>query len=521
MFLSRITAVFISVSSLGLLTFLFLFLKFNAPGLTAFGLITAIAVIYGLIYTIASVRLVTRLWAKRSDPESRRVKPFFYSLSFLATAALLVIVFLDSTVFDYYQPVSIFDEVIAALGVAWGFLAIAMLFSALPRHRNDQAILKNTATVGLIAILGWPLMGSLNWVNNPQYNDKLSDVQDLFVGGVDGYAIYRIPGLLVVPAGSQLGNGEQLKSDLLIGVAEARRDAALDTGVIDLVTKVSKDGGKSWSQLNVVCTYEDNNKRGKCGNPTPAFDQETGIIHLAHNISNEARQHWPVMITSRDGGLTWSDREVLPFKDLIFGPGHGIQKQQNPAKGRLIIPGYLNQKVEGRANQAVVLFSDDHGNTWQTSEPLNTGDETAIAELADGRIYMNTRQHAALGRAPAPNGRWVSTSSDGGMNWLEAEKDLSLLTPVCQASVEGYGEKGLLFANPANTRARVNMTVRYSEDQGNSWKNSVTVYPGAAGYSDLGTLSNGDVAVLFENGVMSYSEKITIAMVPESLITPQ
>ncbi|ELU11586.1 hypothetical protein CAPTEDRAFT_201074 [Capitella teleta] len=375
--------------------------------------------------------------------------------------------------------------------------------------------------MALVAIFGWPLMATLGWINNPEYNEGLSDVQDLFVGGVDGYAIYRIPGLLVVPAGSQLSNGEQLTSDLLIGVAEARRDAALDTGVIDLVTKVSNDGGKTWGQLNVVCTYEENNKRGKCGNPTPAFDHETGIIHLAHNISNKARQHMPVMITSGDGGQTWSDREVLPFKGLIFGPGHGIQKQQSPAKGRLIIPGYLNQKVEGRANQAVVLFSDDHGNTWQTSEPLNTGDETAIAELADGRIYMNTRQHAALGRAPAPNGRWVSTSSDGGVNWLAAEKDLALHTPVCQGSVEQYGDAGLLFANPASTRARVNMTVRYSEDQGSSWKNSVTVYPGAAGYSDLGALSNGDVAVLFENGTMSYSEKITIAMVPESLISAQ
>ena len=64
---------------------------------------------------------------------------------------------------------------------------------------------------------------------------------DVFVGGKDGYACYRIPALL------SLGGGGRL---LLF--AEGRRDNCGDHGSVDIVVKSSSDGGASWGALSLV-----------------------------------------------------------------------------------------------------------------------------------------------------------------------------------------------------------------------------------------------------------------------------
>ncbi len=511
---SRTLAVMTTISTIGLLMFLVMFLLFNASGIEALAALTALAVIYGAVYGFTSLRVIKSLWTDRSEIEKKPSRSLPYFVAFTTVAALLVMVFLDSVLYDYFQPVSIFDEVIAALGVAWGFLAIVLVLSAFMVRKLSRLVAHRMAALAVVALAGWPLMATTEWINDPEYHPDLTVVNDVFVGGENGYAIYRIPGMLIIPAGSRLSSGEVLNSDRLLAIAEARRDGALDNGVIDLVLKISDDGGRSWNEQQVVCRYEVGDARGKCGNPTPVFEQTNGIVFLAHNISGIDGMT-PVMISSPDGGSSWSERIVLPYDDLIFGPGHGIQKSKAPAIGRIVVPGYQVQKG---GNRALVLLSDDLGQNWRKSELLNDGDESAVAELEDGSIYLSTRQHAALGRAPAPNGRWMSTSDNGGISWLDVKKDVALYTPVCQASVLEYGQKGLLFSNPAHTKARVNMTVRLSNDQGSSWDTSVSVYPGASGYSDLGALSNGDVAVLFENGRMSYSEKITLALLPEQML---
>lgn len=187
------------------------------------------------------------------------------------------------------------------------------------------------------------------------------------------------PALLVLPASSRLANGEVLDRDRLLAMAEARRDGALDTGVIDLVMKVSMDGGQTWQPQQVICRYQQEELRGKCGNATPVFDRTTGRVVLAYNTSgipapgNGVRPHSALVRSSEDGGITWSEALTIagPEDDLVLGPGHGIQKVAAPSVGRLIIPGYLPE-------QAVVVYSDDHGQSWQRGSGLNTGNETGV-----------------------------------------------------------------------------------------------------------------------------------------------
>jgi sialidase-1 len=516
MFVHKLVARLALITAPLMAIFVFFFVGRNAPGLAPLNVIAAAAAIYATLFAVSCLNL-SRVCREVLSAGASGVAPLHLRLILLLVAALVLYIFLDSTLLDYYQPVSLFDDVILALGVVWalsiGILLALALSSAWPREVGGAALVFSA-----VLLAGWPLAASLPLVNSPQVGEQVSLHKNVFVGGEDGYDVYRIPALLVLPAGSQLANGEVLHKDRLLAMAEARRDGALDTGVIDLVQKVSDDGGASWQTQQLICRHEQEGQRGKCGNATPVFDGITGKVILAYNLSGisakgntgeKKRSHSAVVTVSNDGGITWEKPVTIAeaAQNLVFGPGHGIQKRMPPHVGRLLIPGYAGAHAE-------VLFSDDHGESWQRSNPVNTGNETEVAELSDGRVYMTTRHRAPIGRPPKPNGRLYSISADGGQTWPDVERDTRLPTPVCQASVASYGrEGGLLFANPGHSNARVNMAIRYSPDDGTNWARDIPVYSGPAGYSVLGVQSNGSVALLYEGGVMSYSERISFARV--------
>jgi len=519
-------AILLGVITLSMISFISLFIAFNLPGLDA--KITIIAM--GIGYTIGLIYFalpLTRLLWNNANQDTNDGRVNLYRVLFLAVSAMLVYVFVSITVIDYYQAITIFDEVIIALATTWVLTILFLLLLCVGAQRLSAAALQKSTALVAVILAGIPVMASIEYINSPEPNRQLDYTVDVFKGGEDGYKTYRIPSLLVVPKGSTLANGRTLKSDLMLAIAEARRDAALDTGVIDLVLKTSIDQGQTWSPQQRICRHESEGKIGKCGNPTPVFDSVTGKIHLAHNLSGLKEGgpqskilHTAVIIVSGDGGETWGERKLIAENNLIFGPGHGIQKQLLPHAQRLLIPGYIHRKnATSNDNRALVIYSDDNGESWQSSSLLDTGDETEIAELQDGRLYLATRQHAKMGMAPKPNGRLWSVSSDGGTNWQKAQKDLSLKTPVCQSSVLRLDDKGgLLFANPAHEKTRVNMTINYSKNNGDNWSKQTQIYSGPSGYSNLGKLSNNKVAVIYENGTISYSEKISLSVVKDKIL---
>ncbi len=516
--LFKIGSIILSITVLSIIVFTGLFIGYNLSGISEKTITILIGSTYSISLIYLSFRIIPRLWLQKKTIYKSNYQNLC-RLLFSIASLVLIWVFVSITVTDYYQPVTIYDEVILALAVSWIssillFLIVTSVITYLGPYLLSQLI-----SFALLILMGIPLVASLEWINSPSPNRDADYTVDVFTGGEDGYKTYRIPSLLVIPKGSQLANNQTLNSDLIIAIAEARRDAALDSGVIDLVSKTSRDAGQTWSKQQVICQYEVDGERGKCGNPTPVYDQKTGQIHLAHNISKaDNKNHSAVIITSDDGGHNWSEPTVIAKDGLIFGPGHGIQKKLAPAPNRLIIPGYLHRKPNS-PNLAIVIYSDDQGVNWNRSEPLNTGDESEVAELENGSLYLTTRQHAAMGMAPKPNGRWWSLSDDGGSTWSQAEKDFQLKTPVCQSSILRMNNNGgLAFSNPFNEKSRVNMSIQYSPDNGNNWTNTTQVYMGPSGYSDLGKLSNNKTAVIYENGSMSYSEKISVSVLQDHIL---
>src|SRR5690606_13888679 len=105
--------------------------------------------------------------------------------------------------------------------------------------------------------------------------------------------------------------------------------------------------------------------------------------------------------------------------------------------------------------------------------------------------------------------RKVSFRDDGGMNWSDIKSDTTLIEPICQASILFTGKNKMLwFLNPASETARVNMTLKSSDDFGKTWKISKILYPGPSAYSDLTMINQNTLGCLYEAGIANPYESI-------------
>jgi sialidase-1 len=333
--------------------------------------------------------------------------------------------------------------------------------------------------------------------------------QELFGSGRDGYHAYRIPSLITTSKGT------------VLAFAEGRKHGSGDSGDIDLVMRRSEDGGGTWQPMRVILDDGSNT----VGNPCPVVDCDTGVIWLplTRNLgtdtereildgtSSGSREVWITMST--DDGLTWSEPVNITrtTKDprwtwYATGPGCGIQLRS----GRLLIP-CDHAVMESKQFHSHVIFSDDHGATWNQGGVLgDRTNECQVVEQDDGSLLINMRSYHGKNR------RAVATSRDGGVTWSEVLLDEALIEPICQASLVRYDDprakegSRLLFSNPAS-RKRERMTVRASADDGRTWPWVHLLHEGPAAYSCLAVLPDRRIGCLYERGTSAPYETITLA----------
>lgn len=350
---------------------------------------------------------------------------------------------------------------------------------------------------------------------------------DLFEAGKDGYALYRIPGLVVTTKGS------------VLAYCEARKSDRGDWGTIDILLRRSTDGGKTWQPRQHVAHFGSRVPKNPVAlkqklasadeqtvnNPVALVDQQTGAIHFLYCVEY-ARCFYQ---RSDDDGQTFSKpvditaaferfRPEYDWKVLATGPGHGIQLRN----GRLVVAVWLSTGTGGHAHRPSVtttIISDDHGQTWQRGEVAvpNTAtwvypNETCLVELADGQVMLNVRSESKAHR------RLVVTSRDGATRWSQPRFDEALLEPICMASLARFSPRSaasrnrLLFANPHNleradgkgkegvSRDRRNLAIKLSYDEGQTWPVNKTLEAGYGAYSDLAVLPDGTALCLYERG---------------------
>jgi sialidase-1 len=368
----------------------------------------------------------------------------------------------------------------------------------------------------LIAVAGLAMAGPIC-----ESNAKSAEPfgEPLFVSGAGGYHTYRIPALTVTTRGT------------VLAFCEGRKNSRGDSGDIDLIVRRSTDRGLTWSEQRVV--WDDHGNT--CGNPCVVNDAITGTVWLLMTwnrgddrepqiiaqTSNDTRR---VFVTwSQDDGVTWrkpdeitSDVKKKDWTWYATGPGSGLQIQQGPHQGRMVIP-CDHIEAETRHYFSHIIYSDDHGRSWHLggTTPDHRVNECAIAELPAGKLLLNMRNYDTSSK-----NRQVAVSEDGGRTWKNQRFDTALIEPICQAALirASWGADGnrstLLFSNPASREGRVNMTVRASFDEGQTWPVSRVLHSGPSAYSDLASLTSEQAACLYEAGQSHPYESIFFARFP-------
>jgi sialidase-1 len=337
---------------------------------------------------------------------------------------------------------------------------------------------------------------------------------DLFISGQGGYAAYRIPGMVVTARGS------------VLVYCEARLNDRSDWSTMDILLRRSTDAGSTWEPPRRVVRVpnpEPENpvavarKLGVPHGPTYnnpiAIADRSGAVHLlfcleylrcfyARSDDDGRTFSAPVEIT----GTFNRFRPGYEWKVLSVGPGHGIQLRN----GRLLASVRLalgDGRTPLRPTVAATIFSDDSGRTWQpgelairNSEDTVNPNEPLLVELADGRVMMNVRNESKLQR------RLVTTSPDGATRWSLPRFDPALLDSGVMASLVRFTQppaarkNRLLFANPHDLKARANLSIKLSYDEGATWPVNRTLEPGPSAYCDLAVLPDGRILCFYERG---------------------
>lgn len=367
----------------------------------------------------------------------------------------------------------------------------------------------------------------------PPSAEPLLEKIDLFTADTDGYALYRIPGIVVTKKGT------------VLAYCEARKSTKGDWGTIDIMLRRSTDGGKTWSERQKVSDVPGPKEKNPVAlaqnlatggevtyNNAVAFADRDGAVHMLYCLEY-CRCFY---IRSDDDGVTWSKpveitsafekyRPSYDWKVLATGPGHGIQLRT----GRLVVPVWLSTGTGGHAHRPSVtstIYSDDSGRTWHAGDIAipNTEawvfpNETVIVELSNGRVMINARSESKNHR------RLVTTSLDGATDWNKPKFDDGLVEPICMASIARFsmrpaGDKNrILFANPDNltrtdgkevegkSRDRRNLSIKLSYDEGKTWAVNKVLEPGYSAYSDMAVLPDGTALCLYERGNETDREK--------------
>jgi len=337
---------------------------------------------------------------------------------------------------------------------------------------------------------------------------------NLFEEGADGFCSYRIPGIIVTAKGSALA------------YCEARKYSSADWGEIEIHLRRSSDGGRTWSPAKQVAHLgprlpRNPNNAVKPEKPQGGPNEQTvnnpvaiagrdGTVHLLYCVEYMRNFY----IRSEDDGVTWSRpieitsafdpyRSRINWQFIATGPGHAVQLRNK----RLLAPFWMSthEKQAPLRGGVGVVYSDDNGRTWHGGDlALPNGGEPNIAELSDGRVFVTARN------SDPRNRRMAACSPNGVTGWSQPEFIDELLEPGCMAGLVSHpgtaeGRKPvLLFSNPHTTkrphRDRMNLTIKLSEDGGQTWPVSKLLQPGPSAYSDLAVLPNGEILCFYESG---------------------
>lgn len=325
-------------------------------------------------------------------------------------------------------------------------------------------------------------------------------------------AAYAIPNIVSTPSGT------------ILCFATARLGDNHDWGnVQQVVVSRSVDNGVTWENPRIIASVNewtvrqtsaivdpDNGKIMVFGHKSPLLNSEgermseTWKIKFPEKTKELGAGYF--FVESLDEGETWSEMKDI---DLPYAPHDpGIVLTKGKYKGRYILPARTVIGTEFDWNNLYngVLISDDKGKTWKAGGLTQSFvGEACVVELSDGRVYVNSRNHADNFGI-----RNHAISSDGGESFTEFGDDPQLIEPTCDAGMVSVidPDKGhvILFCNPAvkatkrwDGASRRRMSVKASFDDAKTWPLNKLVFEGPAAYSGITVGKDGMIFMVYEH----------------------
>jgi predicted neuraminidase len=176
-----------------------------------------------------------------------------------------------------------------------------------------------------------------------------------------------------------------------VGIWFARQERGRWLPAVEVATGVQAGGGRlpTWNPV--------------------LFQPKSAPLHLFYKVGPSPSTWWGMLITSTDGGRTWSEPRRLP--DGILGP---IKNKPVELPDGTWLSG---SSTEGNPDGWLLHFerSRDHGRTWERIGPVPKGRgfdaiQPSILFHPDGQLQALTRtRQGTVG---------MTWSKDGGSSWL-------------------------------------------------------------------------------------------------------
>ncbi len=230
------------------------------------------------------------------------------------------------------------------------------------------------------------------------------------------------------------------------------------------------------------------------------FQKKDGTVMLFYKVGAAISEWKTWMITSSDNVESWSEPKELVEGDCSGGRGPVKNKPIYLKNGDILAPASL----EGETWDAFVDISEDNGVTWKQSELVPVRRAGYNIQM----VHYPYNKHRCFGKGIIQPTLWQdekgdvhmllrSTSSrifrsdsvDNGRTW-----NLAYATSLPNNNsgidlVKVPGEVLVLAYNPTDNLPnyykgpRTPLVVSYSEDNGESWKEFVTLEDGPGGFS--------------------------------------
>jgi hypothetical protein len=276
------------------------------------------------------------------------------------------------------------------------------------------------------------------------------------------------------------GDFIQLKDGRILFVYTHFTGGGGDNAAAHLAGRLSRDGGRTWSDKDVLILENEGNMNIMSVSLLRLQSGEIALFYLVKNSWSDCR---PRMRISRDEAKTWSEPvECIQESEMGYYVMNNDRAVQL-ASGRILLPVALhNTPEQDHYNAAAVIccyLSDDKGQSWRRSKSAQRGERMTLQE--PGVVTLKDGRLMMFCRTPHGS-QYVAYSADQGDTWSEFEPS-NIISPLSPATIEripATGDLLLVWNNhahiaPSLRGKRTPLTVSLSRDEGRTWERVQTL----------------------------------------------